>query len=117
MDAEFFGSLLTANTKGAASTLRRPCRHPKMLKNFNGIQPQPAAVDSKPSPSAKLPEDPVDFSLVQGGPLFQLYRRARLSNDALELLRRRVLAVLLLTWLPLLLLSLIDGYALGGKVK
>ncbi|HEY9501709.1 MAG TPA: hypothetical protein VIR01_08810, partial [Pyrinomonadaceae bacterium] len=32
-----------------------------------------------------------DFSLVRGGLLFQLYRRTRLSGDALELARRRVI--------------------------
>ncbi len=36
-----------------------------------------------------LDEDP-DFSLVLGGPRSQLYRRARLSGDVLELARRRV---------------------------
>ena len=31
-----------------------------------------------------------DFSLVLGGPLFQLLRRAHLSDDALLLQRRRI---------------------------
>jgi hypothetical protein len=31
------------------------------------------------------------LALVLGGPLFQLLRRAHLSGDALELVRRRVL--------------------------
>jgi hypothetical protein len=44
--------------------------------------------------------DPTDFSLVLGGPLFQILRRAHLSDDALTLLRRRVLVVSLLAWLP-----------------
>jgi hypothetical protein len=35
-----------------------------------------------------VPKDPYDFSLVLGGPIFQLARRAHLSGDALELLRR-----------------------------
>lgn len=48
--------------------------------------------------------EPPDFSLVLGGPLFQLFRRTRLSGDALELLRRRILAITLFTWLPLLFL-------------
>src|SRR6266542_98578 len=34
-----------------------------------------------------------DFSLVLGGPLFQLYRRAHLSGDALELLHLRILVI------------------------
>ena len=46
-----------------------------------------------------------DFSLVLGGPLFQVLRKFHLEGDALELLHRRILASILLTWLPLLLLS------------
>ena len=34
--------------------------------------------------------DPPDFSLVIGGPLFQLLRRAHLSDDALHLVRQRI---------------------------
>jgi hypothetical protein len=60
---------------------------------------------------------PLDFSLVLGGPLFQLFRRTHLSGDGLELLRRRILAITIFTWLPLLLLSLIEGHAHGGSIK
>jgi len=60
---------------------------------------------------------PLDFSLVLGGPLFQLFRRTHLSGDGLELLRRRILAITIFTWLPLLLLSVIEGHALGGSIK
>jgi hypothetical protein len=56
-----------------------------------------------------------DFSLVLGGPLFQLFRKAHLTGDALELVRRRILLISLLTWLPLLVLSVIEGQALGGS--
>ena len=52
-----------------------------------------------------------DFSLVAGGPLYQLLRRTRLSGDALELTRRRVVVTVLITWLPLLLLSIVEGNA------
>jgi len=56
-----------------------------------------------------------EFSLVLGGPLFQLLRRSHLAGDALELLRQRILLITLLAWLPLLVLSLIEGEALGGR--
>lgn len=46
-----------------------------------------------------------DFSLVLGGPLFQLLRKSHLEGDGLELVHRRILASILLTWFPLLLLS------------
>jgi hypothetical protein len=57
-----------------------------------------------------------DFSLVAGGPLFQLFRRAHLSGDALELLRRRVIVISCIAWAPLLLLSAFSGHALGNAV-
>ena len=57
-----------------------------------------------------------DFSLVLGGPLFQLFRRAHLTGDALELSNRRVLIAAGITWVPLLLLSLVSGHALGDSV-
>ena len=68
----------------------------------------------KPS-SDPFPATP-DFSVVLGGPLFQLLRRAHLSDDALALLHRRVLAVIIITWVPLLLLSLLEGNAWWGSV-
>ncbi len=58
-----------------------------------------------------------DFSLVLGGPLFHLYGRTHLSLGALELVRRRVLVITVFAWLPLLLLSVLDGHALGGPIK
>jgi hypothetical protein len=63
-----------------------------------------------------LQESP-DFSLVLGGPLYQLFQRARLSGNALELLQRRILALWGVTWLPLLCLSALGGYARGDAVK
>jgi len=59
--------------------------------------------------------DVPDFSLVLGGPVYQLFRRAKLSGDALELLYRRVVAIALVTWVPLLVLSLVPA-AGGGTV-
>jgi hypothetical protein len=61
-----------------------------------------------------LPE-PSDFSLVLGGPLFQLLRRSHLSGDALELWRQRILIITLVAWAPLLALSALEGQALGGR--
>jgi len=57
-----------------------------------------------------------DFSLVLGGPLFQIMRRAHLTDDALSLVDRRIVLTALLCWLPLLVLSAFEGEALGGKV-
>jgi hypothetical protein len=60
---------------------------------------------------------PPEFSLALGGPLFELYRGAHLSGDALEFPLRRALAITLFAWLPLAILSLVDGHAFGGPVK
>ena len=62
-----------------------------------------------------IPKEPADFSLVFGGPLFQIYRRAHLSGPVLELLWRRVLVISLFAWFPLLLLSAIEGHLYGGQ--
>jgi hypothetical protein len=62
------------------------------------------------------PPDPYDFSVVLGGPLYQVIRGAHLSGDALELLRRRIVVGALVVWLPLLLLSVAGGRAWGNAV-
>jgi len=59
---------------------------------------------------------PTDFSLVLGGPLYQLFRRAHLSGDALEMSQRRVITFSVITWVPLLVLSLVAGHAFGDAV-
>ena len=56
-------------------------------------------------------EETHDFSLVLGGPLFQLLRRVHLGGDHLELLRSRLLVITLITWLPLLLLTIFGSRA------
>ena len=61
-----------------------------------------------------FPRDPPDFSLVLGGPLYQLLRRTRLADDALRLQRRRIVVISLIAWLPLLVLAALGGQLLGG---
>ena len=58
-----------------------------------------------------------DFSLVLGGPLFQIFRRAYLSDNGLELLRRRIIVITAFSWLPLLVLSAVKGTAWGNLVS
>jgi hypothetical protein len=55
-----------------------------------------------------------DFSVVVGGPLNGFFRRIGLSGESLELVGRRSLVVALFAWLPLLALSIGEGYAWGG---
>ena len=59
-------------------------------------------------------EDNTNFTLVLGGPLYQLYLRTKLARPTLELVPRRVASIALICWLPLLVLSLLNGSALGG---
>lgn len=56
-----------------------------------------------------------NFSLVLGGPLFNLFLRTHLSGKALEYTPRRVLVVAGIAWLPLLVLSILAGHALPGS--
>lgn len=60
--------------------------------------------------------DAQNFSLVLGGPLFQLLRQMHLSDDALMLVRQRVIVISLIAWLPLLVLSAAEGHLLGGSL-
>ena len=62
---------------------------------------------------ATLPLAKQDFSLVLGGPIYQLFRRAHLSGPALEQLWRRIWVITLVAWAPLLVLSIADGRAVG----
>jgi hypothetical protein len=57
-----------------------------------------------------------DFSIVLGGPLFRLWRRLHLADGELGLLRRRVVAISLFCWLPLLVLSLLERKLYGTDV-
>ena len=64
----------------------------------------------------KIPffDGPTDFSLVQGGPLFQLFLRTGLLRPPTDLLMRRIVAIFCIVWIPLLMLSILSGHAFGG---
>lgn len=63
-----------------------------------------------------LSPPPPDFSLVLGGPLYQLLRGAHLAGDTLQLLHRRIVVLMTLAWAPLLVLSAVEGYAWNNTV-
>jgi hypothetical protein len=63
----------------------------------------------------KFLRDPRDFSLVLGGPIYQLLRRSHLTDDALGLVQQRIIVLSVFSWLPLLALSALQGKALGGS--
>ena len=62
-------------------------------------------------------EEPPDFSLVMGGPIFQMFRRSHLAGDHMELLARRILLITVIAWLPLLLLSALGRHLAGASVQ
>ncbi|HXY76705.1 MAG TPA: hypothetical protein VEH54_07330 [Steroidobacteraceae bacterium] len=66
--------------------------------------------------SSQVLRDVQNFSLVLGGPTYQLLRRTHLADDALALLVRRVVVISLIAWLPLFLLSALEGHLLGKSV-
>ena len=68
------------------------------------------------TPSQALLLERTDFSLVLGGPLFQLFRRSHLSGDAFELMHRRILVLAGIAWLPLLVLCAVAGTTWGSGV-
>jgi hypothetical protein len=57
------------------------------------------------------------FSIVVGGPLYDLLLRFGLVRQSLPNISRRIVAVIAMTWLPLLLLSLKGGLAVGRQVR
>lgn len=60
-----------------------------------------------------LHRDPGDFTLVLGGPLFQVFRKLHLTGEALEQVRRRILVLAAVAWLPLVVLSFMEGRLSG----
>ena len=86
------------------------------MTSLFGSGTRAAAAPRASAERATPPSDPYDFSVVLGGPLYQLVRRAHLSGDALQHWRRRIVVITLLAWLPLLLLSVLGGRAWGRAV-
>ena len=58
-----------------------------------------------------------NFSITRGGPLHWLLVRMGHAGDGRKLILRRALAVIIITWLPLLLLSLWQGLAWGHQIN
>jgi hypothetical protein len=57
------------------------------------------------------------FSITRGGGLHWLLVRLGQAGDGRRLVIRRALAAVLITWLPLLVLSAVDGLAWGRQIK
>jgi hypothetical protein len=82
----------------------------------SGFQAQ--VLSGRPAaPATAGAPDGYDFSVVLGGPLFQIVRKAHLSGTALELVRRRLVVIAAVAWLPLMILTVLSGRAWGGPVR
>lgn len=64
--------------------------------------------------AAAAPDRQADFSLVLGGPLYQLLLRAGMVQPSMGLVHRRIVAVIVITWLPLAVLTVAGGGFLSG---
>jgi hypothetical protein len=57
-----------------------------------------------------------NFSITQGGPLHRLLIRLGNAGDERQRVVRRALAIAAITWVPLLILSLVQGQAYGRHI-
>jgi hypothetical protein len=58
-----------------------------------------------------------NFSITRGGPVHSILVRLGQAGDGRRLVLRRALAVVVITWLPLLLLSLVQGLVWGKQIR
>jgi hypothetical protein len=61
-------------------------------------------------------EKPAEFALTQGGPSYRLSRHLGFEHTDRPGRLYKILLLILVTWVPLLLLSFLEGHALGGGV-
>jgi hypothetical protein len=59
-------------------------------------------------------QEPPDFSVAPGGPLYRMLSRSRFAGSVPQFLRRQAAISVLLCWAPLAVLSLAQGHFLGG---
>ena len=63
------------------------------------------------------PSSTATFSLVTGGPSYRLQQRLGLIKPESPYLARRAALSVLVTWFPMLILSAVEGLAIGHRVK
>src|ERR1700739_4682756 len=57
------------------------------------------------------------FSLIEGGPIYRFQRAIRMAMPDRSGVAKRALLTILVTWIPLLLLALLQGRAFGSQVR
>jgi hypothetical protein len=89
--------------------LREGWEPPSESANPTGFRPEIAKREES-KPLAR------DFSIVVGGPVYDFLLRIGLVRFGLPNVVRRIFALILITWFPLLALSLGPGLAIGHRV-
>lgn len=75
---------------------------------------EPESAASKPNASVFAWPELDNFSLVLGGPLYQLFRKAHLEDRVEDHLAWRIAVISGIVWVPLLLLCIVEGTLLAG---
>jgi hypothetical protein len=89
--------------------------HPEFPQSRPTLEPPRSARDQS---EREVAESAVaNFSIVVGGPIYDSLRRIGLLRQSLPSISRRIVALIAITWLPLLLLSLKEGLAFGHRVR
>src|SRR5690348_2849297 len=91
----------------------RPTRIPEVPQPLSSAR-IPFTKATQPQPTAT---SATNFSIVVGGPIYDFLLRSRWVQEGLPNVTGRLLALVAVTWLPLLLLSLQDGVAFGQSVR
>ena len=74
-------------------------------------------MNSKASATEELFQRALRFFFGAGRAALSTLSPSAFERRALELLRRRVLVICLFAWVPLLVLSVLEGHAWGGAVQ
>lgn len=56
------------------------------------------------------------FLITEGGPTYRIEQRVGLIREKAPVMVRRAFFAVLLTWVPLLILSVVSGFATGHRV-
>ena len=92
---------------------------PKFEDGKEGSNPSPSTSPSAGNAASALDHARAElrnFSIVIGGPVYDFMLRIGLVRLGLPNVKRRIIAFVAIAWLPLLVLSIKDGVAIGDRV-
>ena len=97
-----------------STTARNPNPEEPRDKSVRPVVPPSAPLEVSTTEEARTAAR--NFSIVVGGPVYDFFLRIGLVRRGLPNVRPRIIAFVAIAWLPLLLLSIKDGLAIGDKV-